>query len=393
MKDTATTTITPASLIITAANSSKVYDGTTTVTGATPIVSGLQGSDKVTGYSEDFISRNAGSGVTEVIGGSNFAIQDGNGGNNYTLSTVDGVGSISKDNITITTAAANSLTYGSRSLAQANITATITAGIPDGNPDGLSAEAVILNPVDSGASRMAVGTYDIAGYLDATLFGVSNWPSLSNYNVTNDDGTLTITPAQVTGSFTAANETYNGLTAATVTGTSLITLPGDDVQLTYAGATFASANAGTQTVTLNGASLTGSDASNYSLATPITTTANITKADLTVVALNMSQIYNGSTVGSFPWAIEGNVFGSDKLATVANGTPGFTGTAVGAANAGSYTITPTLGTLTATNYDFTTFVNSTLTITKANATVNVTPYNVTYNGIGHNATTPLVPPV
>jgi hypothetical protein len=45
-----------------------------------------------------------------------------------------------------------------------------------------------------------------------------------------------------------------------------------------------------------------------------------------------------------------------------SGSAGFTGTAVGATLPGSYTITPTQGTLSATNYDFTPLVDGTLTI-------------------------------
>ena len=50
-----------------------------------------------------------------------------------------------------------------------------------------------------------------------------------------------------------------------------------------------------------------------------------------------------------------------------------------------YSIVAALGTLKATNYSFT-FVNGTLTITKANPTIAVTPYSVTYNASPHTAT-------
>src|SRR5205814_9859228 len=48
---------------------------------------------------------------------------------------------------------------------------------------------------------------------------------------------------------------------------------------------------------------------------------------------------------------------------------GFTGPAVTATNAGGYAITPTQGTLSAANYDFTPFVNGTLTINKVHLSV------------------------
>lgn len=52
-----------------------------------------------------------------------------------------------------------------------------------------------------------------------------------------------------------------------------------------------------------------------------------------------------------------------------SGSAGFTGMATTAVNAGSYIITPTAGTLIATNYDFTTFNTGTLTINQAHLTV------------------------
>ena len=48
---------------------------------------------------------------------------------------------------------------------------------------------------------------------------------------------------------------------------------------------------------------------------------------------------------------------------VVSGSATYTGTAVGATLPGTYTITPIVGTLSATNYDFTPFVNGTLKIT------------------------------
>jgi hypothetical protein len=47
---------------------------------------------------------------------------------------------------------------------------------------------------------------------------------------------------------------------------------------------------------------------------------------------------------------------------------------------GNYVITPAVGTLSATNYDFTPFVNGTLTITKAHVTVTGDNKSKTYNG-------------
>ena len=85
---TATTTasITPAALTIAATTNSKTYDGTVSAT-ATPTVTGLVGGDTVTGLSETYADKNAGAGKTLGVAG--YAVNDGNGGNNYTVALVD----------------------------------------------------------------------------------------------------------------------------------------------------------------------------------------------------------------------------------------------------------------------------------------------------------------
>jgi hypothetical protein len=62
-------------------------------------------------------------------------------------------------------------------------------------------------------------------------------------------------------------------------------------------------------------------------------------------------------------------FANQETASVVSGAAGFTGNATTAIDVGTYTITPTGGSLSATNYDFTNFTNGTLTITKANQTI------------------------
>ena len=74
-------TIIQAPLTITATFSTKTYDGTTTVTdGAKPTVTGLVGTDTITGLTESFTSSNAGFDPIEVK--PDFVINDGNGGSN-----------------------------------------------------------------------------------------------------------------------------------------------------------------------------------------------------------------------------------------------------------------------------------------------------------------------
>ncbi|MGO9468906.1 MAG: YDG domain-containing protein, partial [Isosphaeraceae bacterium] len=75
----------PAALVITAVSNTKVYDGTTSAA-AMPMVWGLQGSDTVSDLSETYDTPNAGTGKTLSV--ATYSINDGNGGNNYTVTKV-----------------------------------------------------------------------------------------------------------------------------------------------------------------------------------------------------------------------------------------------------------------------------------------------------------------
>jgi uncharacterized repeat protein (TIGR01451 family) len=77
--------INQAPLTITALPNIKTYDGTTSAA-ATPTVSGLQGSDTVTGLSETYDTPAVGTGKTLTVS-SGYTVNDGNSGGNYTVTT------------------------------------------------------------------------------------------------------------------------------------------------------------------------------------------------------------------------------------------------------------------------------------------------------------------
>src|SRR5262249_24468990 len=152
----------------------------------------------------------------------------------------------------------------------------------------------------------------------------------------------------------------DGTTNATVLTTSLgAVLGGDDVTLTAGPASFSDKNAGTgKTVTLAGAVLSGADVGNYVLDAVTTTTADITKAALTVTANSYSKPYDGLAYsGGDGVSYAGFVNG--ETAAVLGGTLTYGGNAQGAINAGNYTITAKG--LTSDNYDIT-YAPGTLTI-------------------------------
>ena len=69
---------------ITAVTNTKIYDGTTNASG-TPTVAGLVSPDTVTGLAEVYSDANAGTGKTLTV--STYTVNDGNSGNNYSVTT------------------------------------------------------------------------------------------------------------------------------------------------------------------------------------------------------------------------------------------------------------------------------------------------------------------
>ena len=83
---TATQTVTPCAIMVAAASSTKVYDGTTSSTVTPTITGGSLVSGDTAAFTETFDTRNVGTGKTLAAAGS---VSDGNGGNNYVVSFVD----------------------------------------------------------------------------------------------------------------------------------------------------------------------------------------------------------------------------------------------------------------------------------------------------------------
>ena len=97
-----TSSIDRALLTITATAASKVYDGTLRIDDK-PIVTGRARGDSISGLSQSFADKNAGTGKAVLVG-NGFVIRDGNGGNNYDVVVVDGTaGVITPKSITIST--------------------------------------------------------------------------------------------------------------------------------------------------------------------------------------------------------------------------------------------------------------------------------------------------
>ena len=189
---------------------------------------------------------------------------------------------------------------------------------------------------ESVATVASDGTVTIHAAGEATITATA--AETANYQQSAASYTLRVSPKGVTiTGLQAESKTYDGTTAAVITGTPALSglMAGDDVTVdaARAAAAFADADAGTgKTVLLSGYALTGADAANYTLiAQPTGITADITKAAITVT----------------PDAGQSKTYGENDptltytVSAAANGeSPAFDGTLTRASgeDAGSYAI-------------------------------------------------------
>jgi hypothetical protein len=193
-----------------------------------------------------------------------------------------------------------------------------------------------------------VGTYSIVP--------VATGANLANYNVVYVNGTLTV--GQTTLTVTAANASrVYGAANPAFTASATGAVNGDSFSFTESTTATPASPAGTYSI-VPGA--TGANLANYNIVN-VNGALTVNKASLTVTPNNQS-IVAGSALPSLSATITGFVNGDTQ--TVVTGLPALTTTATSSAPAGSYSIIATLGTLAAANYSFT-FGTGTLTITPA----------------------------
>jgi hypothetical protein len=202
----------------------------------------------------------------------------------------------------------------------------------------------------------AAGTYTV----------VANFPGSANYNPGMAQVTFTITQA--------ASSVYWSSPAAIVYGTPLsaaqlnatASVPGTFTYSAAAGTILAAGSGQTLSITF-----TPADSTDYASATT-SVTLDVAKAHLTVTAL-AQVISQGSAMPLLGYSISG--FTNTDALTVVQGIPGLTTTATSSSLVGQYSISVSLGSLTASNYDFPNLVSASLTI-QPNASLTIQP-NVT----------------
>jgi hypothetical protein len=273
--------INQAPLTITAVANTKTYDAATSAA-ATPTVSGLLGSDTVTGLSETYDTKNVGTGKTLTPAAS---VSDGNSGNNYAVSFVNNTtGGITAQAITVT-ATTNTKTY-------------------DGTVGSSAVPMITLGALQGTDTANFIETYDtknaVTGKTLTPSGSVNDGNGGNNYTVTTVANTTgVINKASLTITATGLNKVYEGTTTAMVT-LSDNHVSGDVLTDSYTSASFADKNVGTnKTISVSGISISGADAGNYVLQnTTASTTASITARSLTVTATADNKTYDGTTTAT-----------------------------------------------------------------------------------------------
>ncbi len=274
--------INKASLTITATTNTKTYDSTTTAA-ALPTVSGLQNTDTASGLVESYDNKNAGTGKTLSV--SAYTVNDGNGGNNYTVTTVpNATGVINKAALTIT-AATNTKTYDGTTTAAA--TPTVSGLFGTDSVAGLS-ETYDNRNAGTGKTLSVGNTYTVN---DGNTGG--------NYTVTTvADTTGVINKASLTITATTNTKTYD----STTTAAALPTVSGLQNTDTASGLveSYDNKNAGTgKTLSVSAYTVNdGNGGNNYTVTTVPNATGVINKASLTITATADDKVYDLTTTAT-----------------------------------------------------------------------------------------------
>ena len=311
---TGSVTILPKSVSITGITArDKTYDGSANAdfNVSKAHIEGVVGDDSliVASAAGTFADGNVGTDkrvhISEIrLGGADAA--------NYTVdarSQSTAVASITPKDITVSGIAARDREYNGSAAAELAYSDVTFAGLVEGDTLTIASATGAFEDKNVGDEKPVSISKIILGGEDAGNYTVS-LPA---------DVTATISPKNVTiTGAVAANKTYDGSTAATVTdpGTVEGVVPGDIVTVQAGAAQFASAGAGEDIrVTFSGFTLTGADAGNYILsAQPAVGMADIAKA-----VYPGRPVVNIDVMAQQAEALTGSLTASDFFATLPAG--------------------------------------------------------------------------
>ena len=297
----ATGTIIAASLDISAAADSRVYNGTTSSTG-TPTVSGLQGTvDSVTGLAQAFDSRNVGARTLSVSAG--FVVNDNNGGNNYDVdATHTAAGSISQAPLDIYAVSDSRQYNGGKS----------SSGVPTLGAGQLQTGDSVTGRAQEFVSKNVLGTN--GSTLHVTGYTVNDGNFGNNYVVDSSHtaaGTITTAPLDIFA--TAQSRGYNGTALSTATPTYTVAQVQTGDTVTGLVQVFDSRNAGSRTLSVSAYSVNDSNGGNNYAVDTHTAAGSISQALLTVNAVNNDKVADGTTSAAAIPTTPGPIYTGDNI--------------------------------------------------------------------------------
>ncbi len=267
--------ITTASITGSFTASNKVYDGGTSATILTrTFTTAPLGTDSLTllGGTATFASKAVGTG--KAVHGTGFTLGGTDAGNYTLVQPADATANITAKALTVVGITASDKVYNGTTSATLSgpLTATLI-GIVSG--DTVS----VLSTGTGTFVTKTVGLNKTVNITGTTLQGAE----AGNYSVNPTTAQADITPAALTVTASSVGKIYDGTDSAPVVlnGTPL---GSDVVTFSFATATFATKNIGSQTVTVTGITLGGADGANYLPNSTATATASITVRLVTVTA-------------------------------------------------------------------------------------------------------------
>jgi hypothetical protein len=206
----ATGTISKAPLTLTSVTDSKIYDTNTTSTKAV-LVSGIKGTDTITGLTQAFDSKNAG--ARSLVINPGYVLNDGNGGGNYDVTVSQATGAITKASLTLAAVADNRTYDGTK-------TSTKTVAVT-----GLKGADVITNVSQSFDSKNA-GPRNLVVNNTYVLNDGNNG---GNYDIVMVKATGRIAKAALTLAAVTDTKVYDGTSLSTKSVTILGLKAGDNI--------------------------------------------------------------------------------------------------------------------------------------------------------------------
>ncbi len=357
-------TITKAPLSVTAVGNTKVYDGnsaSTTEFGV--LVEGL-----VPGENEELLGAPAYSGAAtsnKNVGVYTLSVKysDNSATRNYEITYHTGTYEITKKDLTVTAIGGTKVYNGLRET----VFDFEVSGLVDGET-----KSQLGTPVYGGAATGAinVNTYILTVTLPAN--SVTN-----NYDISYFEGQFIITPKSITVQAVGGEKIYDGkeggkfnITVTNLASTDNISVLGTPV---YGGNATSAVNVGSYTLTVT---LPGNPNYQIDLYTP--GVFQINPKSVTVQPTGGTRVYNGEKGGEFSFTATGLVSGETAALF---GSPVYSGTAVDAVNAGSYSLTVSFPSYETGTQNYTLICRSgTLVINKKDLKVYAIGGNKIYDG-------------